>query len=115
MEKQSIKPRLQWVDTAKGICILLVILFHTTEYILNDYPQLSSMLRAIRMPLYYTIAGLFVSIKDSKSFMEKKINRLIIPYCFFILLGNITSYINSLFQLQDPSILLAGALVQLLP
>ena len=64
MDNNNIKPRLLWVDTAKGICILLVILVHTTENILSDFPQISTMLRAIRMPLYYTIAGLFISIHN---------------------------------------------------
>ena len=77
MDNNNIKPRLLWVDTAKGICILLVILVHTTENILSDFPQISTMLRAIRMPLYYTIAGLFISIHNDSSFIEKKINKLI--------------------------------------
>lgn len=97
MVLMNTKPRLKWVDTAKGLCILLVILFHTTGHIMSDYPQINSMLRAIRMPLYFTIAGLFVSVKSYGSFVENKINRLIIPYCFFILLGNIMGYIYHLF------------------
>ena len=44
MDNNNIKPRLLWVDTAKGICILLVILVHTTENILSDFPQISIML-----------------------------------------------------------------------
>ena len=65
-----------------------------TPNILSDFPQISTMLRAIRMPLYYTIAGLFISIHNDSSFIEKKINKLIIPYCFFVLLGNIARYIK---------------------
>ena len=101
MEKQSLKPRLQWVDTAKGICILLVILFHTTEHIMDLSPAIRDMLRATRMPLYYTIAGLFVSVKSPKIFLNKKINRLIIPFCFFILLGDFVSYIKSVIDGTD--------------
>ena len=71
MEIMNNKPRLEWVDTAKGICILLVIIFHTTGYIMSDYPQINCMLRAIRMPLYFTIAGLFVSVKSDVLFIEK--------------------------------------------
>lgn len=101
MEIMNNKPRLEWVDTAKGICILLVIIFHTTGYIMSDYPQINCMLRAIRMPLYFTIAGLFVSVKSDVLFIEKKVNRLIIPYCFFLLIGNITDYIYHLFFGED--------------
>ena len=107
----NIKPRLQWVDTAKGICILLVILFHTTEHIMDLSPAIRDMLRATRMPLYYTIAGLFVSVKSPKIFLNKKINRLIIPFCFFILLGDFVSYIKSVidtFRIADGESSAAG-------
>ena len=101
MNNQRIKPRLKWVDTAKGICILLVILYHTTEHIMDMSPAIRDMLRATRMPLYYTIAGLFVSIKSPQLFLNKKINRLIIPFCFFILLGNLVGYIKSVIDKTD--------------
>ena len=101
MDYYNIKPRLQWVDTAKGICILLVILYHTTEHIMDLSPALRDMLRATRMPLYYTIAGLFVSIKSPCVFLNKKINRLVVPFCFFILLGNFVSFIKSVIDGTD--------------
>ena len=86
MEIMSNKPRLEWVDTAKGICILLVIIFHTTGYIMSDYPQINCMLRAIRMPLYFTIAGLFVSVKSDVLFIEKKSTDLLYLIAFLFLL-----------------------------
>ena len=95
MDNANAKPRLTWVDTAKGICILLVILYHTTEHIMDLSPAIRDMLRATRMPLYYTIAGLFVCIKDPMIFINKKINMLIIPFFFFLLLGNLVAYIKS--------------------
>ena len=99
--QRSIKPRLKWVDTAKGICIILVILYHTTEHIMDLSPAIRDMLRATRMPLYYTIAGLFVSIRSPQLFLNKKINRLIIPFCFFVLLGNMVGYVKSLIENTD--------------
>ena len=76
MEIKNNKPRLEWVDTAKGICILLVILYHTTGHLIDVHSQMAIMLRATRMPLYFTIAGLFVSIKSISTFIEKKIKIL---------------------------------------
>ena len=96
MSNHVVKPRLQWVDTAKGICILLVILYHTTEHIMDLSPALRDMLRAARMPLYYTIAGLFVSVRNPKTFLSKKFNRLIVPFCFFVLLGDLAGYLTSI-------------------
>lgn len=98
MGETNNKPRLHWVDTAKGICILLVVLFHTTEHIMDLSPALRDTLRATRMPLYYTIAGLFVSIKSPNSFLNKKVNRLIIPFCFFVLLGDLVAYTKSVVE-----------------
>lgn len=98
MDETSKKPRLQWVDTAKGICILLVILYHTTEHIMDLSPALRDMLRATRMPLYYTIAGLFVSVKSPSLFLNKKLNRLLIPFCFFVLLGNAVAYVKCMVE-----------------
>lgn len=96
MSNHVVKPRLQWVDTAKGLCILLVILYHTTEHIMDLCPVIRDMLRAARMPLYYTIAGLFVSVKNPKVFLNKKFNRLVIPFCFFVLLGDLGGYLTSI-------------------
>ena len=92
--------RQQWVDTAKGVCILLVILYHIIEHFKpnTQLTQFDSFLYSIRMPLYYTIAGLFVVVHNIKGFLQKKLNRLIIPYIFFILLGDLCSYLlNILF------------------
>ena len=101
MEPQNGKPRLRWIDTAKGICILLVILYHTTEHIMDLSPALRDMLRATRMPLYYTIAGLFVSVKHPGLFINKKVNRLLVPFCFFMLLGNAAAYLKSMAEGTD--------------
>lgn len=101
MEIKNNKPRLEWVDTVKGICILLVILYHTTGHLIDVHSQMAIMLRATRMPLYFTIAGLFVSIKSISTFIEKKINRLIIPFCFFIFIGNVFGYFFHLFWDED--------------
>lgn len=78
--KTGAKPRIEFIDLAKGVCILLVILFHCKIY----FPAA----QAIRMPLYFILSGLF--FKDyggTLMLIEKKINKLIIPFCFFIIMG----------------------------
>ena len=87
MEIKNNKPRLEWVDTAKGICILLVILYHTTGHLIDVHSQMAIMLRATRMPLYFTIAGLFVSIKSISTFIEKNSIDLLYLFVFLSLLG----------------------------
>lgn len=72
------KKRIEFIDLAKGICILLIILGHTGVAV--DYPGLT----ALRTPLYLTLSGLF--FKDYGSFKEllkRKTNRVFIPFIFF--------------------------------
>lgn len=76
--------RIQFIDLMKGICILLVVLFHCDIY--NEYD--TTALRTLRMPLYFVLSGLF--FKDYGSLLrlvEKKVNKLIIPFLFFVFLG----------------------------
>ncbi|MDE7387725.1 MAG: acyltransferase [Muribaculaceae bacterium] len=76
------KPRIEFIDLAKGVCILLVVLMHAGYT--NDLPAL----KAMRMPLYFILSGLF--FKDYGSFLNflyKKINKILIPFCFFAIVG----------------------------
>lgn len=76
--------RIQFVDLMKGICILLVVFFHCDTYKEYDY----TAIRTLRMPLYFFLSGLF--FKDYGSLLrliEKKLNKLVIPFLFFVSLG----------------------------
>lgn len=56
----SEKPRIEFIDLAKGICIILVVIFHFDV----DIP----LLRPMRMPLYFILSGLF--FKDYGGFIN---------------------------------------------
>ncbi|MDE6277164.1 MAG: acyltransferase [Muribaculaceae bacterium] len=74
--------RIEFIDLAKGVCILLIVFFHSD--VMTEVPSL----RALRMPLYFVLAGLF--FKDYGGFARfllRKINRLVVPLCFFVFLG----------------------------
>lgn len=59
--------RIEFIDLAKGVCIILVVMFHVGI----DIPHLD----IIRMPLYFIISGLFYKPYDSiTSFCIKKTN-----------------------------------------
>lgn len=62
--------RLQWIDAAKGLCILLVVLRHVVEHVLNpaitqpaaalavdQWSNLSALLTPLRLPLFFLISG----------------------------------------------------------
>ena len=71
------KKRIEYIDLAKGICIILVVLMHFVPEIGKKY----AILTCLRMPLYYCLSGLF--FKDYgkfKNFLLKKSDRLLIPF-----------------------------------
>lgn len=69
--------RIQWIDMAKGYGILLVIIGHM--YIFN----LSSWIYSFHMPLFFVVSGYVFKVKTNfKSFVKKRIYRLIVPYLF---------------------------------
>lgn len=70
--------RIEFIDLAKGFCIILVVAFHC------GLGKECTLINALRMPLYFVLSGLF--FKDYGSFLEhleKKINKLILPLIFF--------------------------------
>ncbi len=56
--------RVPWVDVAKGITILLVVVFHAQIYLahkglgLGLYTQINTVLQPVRMPLFFAVSGL---------------------------------------------------------
>ena len=79
------KPRIEFIDLAKGFCILLVVFHHlqsTTEthFLIDQYTM------ACRMPLYFFLSGLFFKpYENFKGFLLRKTNKLLIPFLFFYL------------------------------
>lgn len=65
--------RVLWPDLAKGLCILLVVLHHTTskhyldllppevDWVTVAWAETSSFLKPVRMPLFFVISGLFAA------------------------------------------------------
>lgn len=79
--------RIEFIDLAKGICILLVVAGHC------GFPIEIPGYEIVRMPLYFTLSGLFFKDYGGKiNFLYKKTNKLLIPFLFFYLLGCIFYY-----------------------
>jgi uncharacterized membrane protein YcfT len=57
--------RVGWVDTGRGIAILLVALFHSANWLIGagfDIPfwrEINDSLSSMRMPLFFVLSGLF--------------------------------------------------------
>ena len=76
--------RIEYIDLAKGFCIILVV-FHHANLALNDIDfALRDAMCAFRMPLYFFLSGLFFkSYEGYTGFLKRKVNKLLIPFLFF--------------------------------
>lgn len=72
--------RVEFVDLAKGICIILVVLLH----VFGDMSGVViKIMNLFRMPLYFVLSGLFFKTYDGIiPFFKKKTNKLLIPFIF---------------------------------
>ena len=83
------KPRIEYLDLAKGICIFLVALFHATAYFSVQMP-IAHVFRSIRLPLYFFLSGCFFKPYNGFfDFLKRKTNKLLIPFAFWFLLISI--------------------------
>ena len=82
--------RIGWIDAAKGMGIILVLIGHC------DIPDVNQYIYIFHMPLFYIISGFCWNIGKNRSisfkdFAKKKFNSYIIPYfkialiCFVVL------------------------------
>lgn len=87
--QQPKKTRIDYVDLAKGFCIILVVLHHVgaangSSLEINTYD------RVFRMPLYFFLSGLFFKEYEGLlGFSKRKINKLLIPFLFWFALYNV--------------------------
>lgn len=50
--------RIEYIDLAKGLCILLVVYFHAASFV-SVSSGLDKMMRSFRMPLYFSSPAFF--------------------------------------------------------
>lgn len=68
-------PRFVWVDTAKGIAIIFVVMFHAVTFLRDiglegPWVSVSGPLESFRMPLFFFAAGLFAQRALSMRFTD---------------------------------------------
>lgn len=81
----KLKDRIDFIDLAKGFCIVLVVFTHVNSYFNLSYP-LQETLSIFRMPLYFFLSGLFFkNYEGFCGFVKRKVNKLLIPFLFFYL------------------------------
>ena len=81
----SAKPRIEYLDLAKGFCITLVVLHHILISYHSAMP-IPHVFAAIRLPLYFFLSGCFFKPYDGfTDFLKHKTNKLLIPFTFWFL------------------------------
>ena len=81
------KPRIEWLDVAKGLGVLLVILGHL--WYKCSFPIVNQVIYTFHMPMFFILSGFIFKKGDLKfgSFASSKIKRLLLPTLIFFLLG----------------------------
>ena len=90
----AITSRIGWIDTAKGIGLLCVILGHLSV------PLVETWVYFFHMPLFFFLSGCVFSGRkyDFLTFVKKKVKSLVIPY--FVLGGGILLFCCLLYALE---------------
>ena len=87
---KPISKRIEYIDIARGIGILLVVLGH------NDFAQISPLgyrlIYSFHMPLFFFLSGYFLNVSiPFVDFLKKRFNSLLKPYLFTVFLIYFTS------------------------
>lgn len=83
--------RIDWVDYAKGFCIILVVMMHSTlgvEKAASDTGWLGLVVefaRPFRMPDFFMISGLFLGLVISRPWL-RYIDRKVVHFFYFYLI-----------------------------
>lgn len=104
--------RIDWIDVARGIAMICVILVHAEEHFLK--PKVLAVTKipiyTFHMPIFFFISGYLFSMKDSfKEFFKNKCRRILIPY---VCLGVVMCLFNAWWEGESLLDNLWGILVQ---
>ncbi len=84
--------RIDWIDVAKGIGIILVVFAH-----INFTPAILDTIYSFHMPLFFIISGILFNKQKYSSFwifLKRKLQTLICPYVLFYSLVLIYTYLT---------------------
>ena len=83
--------RVDWVDTAKGLCIIFVVMMHSTLGVGNALGETGYMhwvvafARPFRMPDFFLISGLFLGLVIDRPW-RRYIDRKVVHFAYFYIL-----------------------------
>jgi uncharacterized membrane protein YcfT len=87
---ESAQQRIEWVDTAKGIAIIGVVLYHAVLFlnsvgIAGRWEVVTAALDTLRMPLFFLASGLFAQKILHQSFSQLARKRLLLFIYLYVL------------------------------
>jgi uncharacterized membrane protein YcfT len=106
------KPRIDWVDYAKGFCIIMVVMMHSTLGVEAAAGKESwlhyfvAFAKPFRMPDFFLISGLFLARvidRNWRDYLDKKV----VHFLYFYLL-----WVTIQFVFKAPAFLAQGGLVE---
>ena len=86
-------PRVDWVDYAKGFCIVMVVMMHSTLGVEAAAGQdswmhaLVAFAKPFRMPDFFLISGLFLSRvidRDWRTYLDRKVVHFVYFYVLWV-------------------------------
>lgn len=85
------KERMEYIDIAKGIGILLVIAGHLFAY----RGPISRWIFSFHMPLFFILSGICYKMDSTilVEYLKKKCKQLLIPFCYLYAIGLAVSLI----------------------
>lgn len=114
----ALKPRVDWADTGRGIAIVLVTLYHATQWLSSlHFPvavwlETNDVLASLRMPLFFTLSGLFARKWLTKSWRELWASKLSLYLWVFIVWEAIASVFFNLGLLTQGNCCQVGSAVE---
>ena len=73
--KQTLSNRIEFIDIAKGLCIICIILGHLGYHYINRFVY------TFHVPIFFIITGYFINSKRTiKEFIKNKARILLVPY-----------------------------------
>lgn len=74
-----------WVNSAKGIGVILVVLGHLLYE--SNIPYVNQVIYSFHMPLFFILSGYIQKKEIKNDFLKKKAKRLLIPFLAFTIIG----------------------------
>src|SRR5690349_11209833 len=93
--------RTEWVDVAKGLGIIAVVLGHNPYLKNSEWKTLHDALFLFHMPLFFFLSGWVHRVSSVGVFFSKKWRTILVPYVFASLIfaaiaakGDVTDFVR---------------------